>query len=490
MKQMRLVQQLVRRSMPLAVGMAALGVAALAATPALARAQAFGLNEVGTCAIARGGATTGAPCLDPSVIYWNPGAATRLPGISIYAGLAAIGVNGSFTRDLSGIEDEGDAPVEFPPHLFVNWQYRPDLAFGLGVYVPYGLTSQWKSDFPGRFLAQKASLQTIYIQPNVAYSFAEGRVSVGGGPVIGYSTVELRQGIDFSQQELPAGSPVPPGTTFASFGIPPETEFAQAQLKGSTTAFGFNLGVHAQVTETVQLGARYLSEVRFDYEDADATFAPVNTGLILAANNPVFLQPDGTPVPGGTPLDAVLAGQFAAGGSLVPQGVNTKINHPAQLQVGVGYTGLRNTLLSLDYAWVNWSTFKELPVEFTGPAAGSNRTLIEDYGDSWAIRGSGEYTFANAWRGRLGASYAKTPVPDVTVTPLLPDMDRYNFTAGVGIPLAGRYVLDLGYWRVETKGRRGRVVERETREQTASQLNGGWYALDANVFALSLKAQF
>ena len=46
--------------------------------PAIARAQAFGLNEIGSCALARGFATTSAPCDDASSIYWNPGAMPRI----------------------------------------------------------------------------------------------------------------------------------------------------------------------------------------------------------------------------------------------------------------------------------------------------------------------------------------------------------------------------------------------------------------------------
>jgi long-subunit fatty acid transport protein len=46
----------------------------LLALPAGARAQAFGLNEIGTCAISRAFANTSAPCVDASTIYWYPGA--------------------------------------------------------------------------------------------------------------------------------------------------------------------------------------------------------------------------------------------------------------------------------------------------------------------------------------------------------------------------------------------------------------------------------
>jgi len=150
-----------------------------------ARAQGFQLNEIGSCAVARGQAVTASPCKDPSVIYWNPAAAASLEGWSIYAGDAAVIVGGGFTADTSRRVFDGNVPVSVPPHVFVNYGSRDDRwAAGLGVYVPYGLTSQWHNDFPGRFEALKASLTTVYIQPNVAWRFAPNW-QVGGGPVIG-----------------------------------------------------------------------------------------------------------------------------------------------------------------------------------------------------------------------------------------------------------------------------------------------------------------
>jgi long-chain fatty acid transport protein len=129
-----------------------------------------------------------------------------------------------------------------------------------------------------------------------------------------------------------------------------------------------------------------------------------------------------------------------------------------------------------------------LPVLFQGPASGSNRELIEDYDDSYSIRTGIEHRLFDAIPLRAGYSFVKTPAPDETVTPLLPDMDRNNYNVGIGIPF-GRYLFDFAYLRVDTEGRRGRIVDRE-RGQTAEELNSGFYRLDANIFSLSLRAQF
>lgn len=451
---------------------------AVLAAPAVLHAQGFGLNEIGTCAVARASATTGAPCNDASSIFWQPAFGTRLEGLQVYVGLAAIALGGDFTADRTLRVDEADVPTEFPPHLFVNWKSPARrYALGLGVYVPYGLTSQWKQDFPGRFTAQRASLATLYIQPTISIDITKNW-AIGGGPVFGHSTVELKQSLDLSQQRV--------GTTpftFASLGIAPGTEFARASLEGDAMGYGFHVGVHGKVGERWQVGGRFISSMEFLYEEADATFEQVATGLVI---------PDGTVfgVPNGTPYDAVLATGFTGTGALTAQQVETKITHPGQAQVGVGFRAPSGTLLSADYSYIIWSKFDELPVTFLGPASGSSRRLIEDYDNSSSVKFGVEHAFAGLAIVRGGISWVETPAPDETVTPLLPDQDRLNYAIGLGIPLTTRFDVDASYLKVDTEGRRGRIAERTSYSQTADQLNSGFYRLNANIFSLSIKARF
>jgi long-chain fatty acid transport protein len=450
---------------------------ALLGLPAAAGAQAFGLNEIGSCALARGFAATGAPCDDASTVFWNPGAVPRTPGFSVLAGAAVIQIKGDFTRDTTFRRDETDIGAAVVPHVFLNYRTAGRLAMGLGLYVPYGLTSQWKQDFPGRFAAQKASLQTIYVQPNVSYQLTENW-SVGGGPVIGHSTVELIQGVDLSTLPTSAATNAP---TFGQLGIARRTEFAQANLKGSATAFGVNVGFHGRLNPSWQMGGRFLSQVFFKYDDADATFVPRSTGLTLAAGNPLGR-------PAGTLVDDLLAGQFTGSGALTAQKVKTQIMHSAQAQVGFGYTGFQNTTVSFDYAWVGWKSFKELPVDFQGGA--TDRVLFEDYNNTSSIRLGVERRFTGGAALRVGAAAAASAAPDVTVTPLLPEQDRSYGMLGGALPLGSRFTVDATLAHIFTPGRRGRIDERTARTQTAEQLNNGAFTLSGNIVSLSLKASF
>jgi long-chain fatty acid transport protein len=453
---------------------------ALLGLPAAAGAQAFGLNEIGSCAIARGFATTSAPCDDASSIYWNPGVLPGKRGFSLYGGAAVIKLNGDFTQDSTHNRYEADAPTAVVPHVFLNYRGAGRMAYGLGVYVPYGLTSQWGDDFPGRFAAKKASLQTIYVQPNLAYQINDNW-SVGGGPIFGHSTVELIQAVDLSSQvaTVIAGQPI----TFGQLGIAKHTEFARASLKGSATAFGFTLGIHGKLSPTWQMGARFLSQVTFDYDDADATFSQTLTNLTLAANNPLG-------APAGTSVDALLGGQFTGTGALTPQKVQTQIQHPAQAQLGFAYTGFERTTISADYAYVGWKSFKQLPVNFKGNAP--SRVLIEEYNNTSGLRVGVEHKLLNGAALRAGIAGTTSAAPEQTVTPLLPEQDRGYGMLGGGLPIMGGLTLDAAYMHVFTNGRRGRLDERATGSSDAQAiaLNNGFYSLNANIFSLSLKASF
>lgn len=459
--------------------------------PGVMHGQGFAVNEIGSCAMARGFANTASPCNDASRIYWNPAATSSLDGWSFYGGATWIALKGSFSQDTTLRSYNTTAPTQTVPNFFANYHPAGSKAsYGVGVYVPYGLTMQWGDSFPGRFEAQYASIKTVYVQPNLSWQL-NPKWSIGGGPIYGHSSVELRQALDLANAVAAAG---PPAVTFGQLGIPRRTEFGLADLKGSANGWGLQFGVQGQLTDHWNMGLRYMAPILFKYTGATATFTQVNTGLVVGGTLPGGLA-------AGTNIDQVLAPQFA-GGQLVSQSVSTKIAHPAQIAAGLAYSGFKNWLLDFDYLYTGWKQFGVLPVTFSGTSAATTApsdTLIEDYNNTSTFRVGAEYTIpTNGWKLRLGAAGAAAAAPPQTVTPLLPDQDRTYGNLGIGIPIMQHWALDAAYSYVWTGGARGRLDPRTNRTvgagldnpSIAALLNTGVYKLTANVFSINVKASF
>jgi len=463
-----------------------IALAAVSLLGSSAAAQGFGLNEISTCGLGRGYAAVATGCHDASAIYWNPAAVTNLNNWTWAAGAAAIIIDGKFVQDTTRQTFKGNVPTAIVPNVFVNY-HNPSskAAYGIGFYVPYGLTSEWNNDFPGRFSAKKASLQTFYIQPNLGWQI-NSKWSIGVAPIIAHSNVELIQALDLSQQSLTVGTQ---SVLLSSFGIPQRTEFAQARLKGGAWGYGAHFGIQGKLTPEWTLGVRYLTQIVFKYDNADATFSQVATNLVVPASIPNPANPSQIVIPAGTAIDAIVAPFFSPGGPLSAQTVSTRIAHPSQFQAGFAYTGVKNWEFEADYAFIGYRAFKDLPIKFSNSLTPS-RTLIEEYNNSSAIRLGAEYKFQSNVRVRGGFSGVSAAAPDATVTPLLPEQDRANYSLGFTAPVMGKFAIEGGWVLVTTPGRRGRIDERLSETQTADQLNTGVYSLTANILALSIKSSF
>ena len=91
---------------------------------------------------------------------------------------------------------------------------------------------------------------------------------------------------------------------------------------------------------------------------------------------------------------------------------------------------------------------------------------------------------------RGGYLFHEAAAPAQTVTPLLPEGERTEFTAGLGLQLSNRVRLDVAYQRIRQQDRRGRVVEPPVRGPAGASVNSGLYAGTANLFGASFAFGF
>lgn len=444
-------------------------------------AQGFGIYEHGTCAMGRAGAAVARGCGDGSEIFFNPAQLTDGEGFTVTAGVTGIFADGSFTADGTGESTELATDAAWVPHVFVRRPVGDRWGVGLGLYAPYGLANEWPTDFEGAFVGHRAELQSIYVQPTLAFDLAD-RISIGVGVAAVTGSVELARKLDLSAQPVPPSAGLPAGTTFGQLGVPFHTAFANVALEGdSDTGVGINVGVEVELSDDVSVGVRYLSAVELEY-DGNADFEQLATGLVLPPDNPFG-------VPGGTSLDVVLAGTgiFAEGGPLSDQAVVTRIETPAQLVAGVAARITPRLELMADYQWTGWSAFDRVPLDFE---LAPDDELVEEFEDTHGIRLGAEYALADGWTARAGYVYHTAASPDQTVTPLLPEAVRNELTAGIGWSAGGLLTVDAAYQYIDQNDRRGRVRNAPRGEDPTVDLNSGLYSFEGHLFGVTLSVHF
>src|SRR5688572_4832859 len=450
----------------------AAGVLAGSAVPTALDAQGYGIYEHGTCVMARAGTGTASPCADGSAIFFNPAGILGSGRGTVSAGVTYIGPKGSFTNDTSGVATVLEDLKFYIPHLYYARDLGNGFAAGLGVFAPYGLTTEWPTTFEGRFLGYRSEVAGVYIQPTFAAQITP-TIKLGVGFDISMVKVNLRQRADLWSTTLA------PGVTGGNLGFAEGTDFADINLEGHASGVGFNIGAIWQAHPRVALGVRYLSQQEIYVNKADATIEQINTGIILDAGNPLG-------VPGGTPLDAVLAGRFLPDSTLDDQTGSTHLTFPDQLVFGVTVKATDKLNILTDVQFVRWSHFDELALQFERLP---QKVLREDYENTVGFRLGAEYAVTPKYTARAGFLSHGAAAPDQTVTPSLPEGPRTEFTGGLGATLSPKLHVDVAYQYIDQADRRGRSRDGGLAAPTTA-INNGLYTFSAHLFAATFTYKF
>ncbi len=448
----------------LAVG----GLAALSGVPTSLAAQGFGVYEHSTCAMGRAGTAVASPCADGSAIFFNPAglAGAKEGQWTVSAGGTGIAPSGGFTDDATGLVSNLNNKVYPVPAVYITGGLTDKVSAGIGLFAPYGLTTDWPTASQGRFLGYKSVIRAIYVQPTLAVKL-DKMLKLGAGFDFNLFHVQLRQRVDLSTQTAA------PGVTFGNIGIPTGTDFADVNLHGNATGVGYHVGAIFQPTDRVSVGLRFLSRQKVKMNNGTAEIRQVNTGILLPAGNPLGAPP-------GTPLDAILAGQFTGAGPLQNQSARTAVRMPEQLVGGIMVEPIDRLKLLFDVTWVNWTVFKSLEI-ITAKLPAS--TIQENFGSTTAWRYGAEYELSPSTVLRGGYLFHNGAEPTGSVTPNLPEGNRSEFTVGFGTKLGSSLHADLAYQYINQQDRRGRTVP-------FGQPDNGLFKFKAHLFGGTLTYTF
>lgn len=368
---------------------------AITATSSHGFASGFALNEQSISGMGTSFAGRSSSADDASTVFGNPAGMARLKREEVYAGAAAIHAKSDIDRvsarspagSISGGNDGDMVPTTGVPMGYYVKPLDEKVAFGIGVYVPFGLMTDYESSFQGRYYADKSYVRVITVQPTLSYRFND-KLSVGFGPTFNHIEGELT-----SSLFTPLGD-------------------GKVKVKGDDVAVGFNAGVLYEFSPQTRAGLTYHSRVKYELEGDTRVEA--------------------------SPL-AGIAGKYDANLDLTtPESVDMSITHDLNdaLTLYVGST------------WTRWSRFKEIRVENDAATLPANlSTIVEEqnWHDTWAHAVGLSYKVSPQWTLRTGIAIDQSPTNNVDRSPRVPSGDRTIFSVGAGWSPNQDMTIDVAY---------------------------------------------
>jgi len=351
---------------------------------------------------------------DLSSIFYNPAGIDYVERFEVYAGITPImpGHDYSpFREDDKYFSGKGaESQVFLPPQLYAAFRAHEKVVLGLGVYAPFGLGTDWGEEWDGRYTSTFAEIQTIYVNPTVAFTVSK-IVSIGLGVSYITSNATIEKMIDTGGKLNPnlAGN--------ADY----DSKFG---LDGDGSGFGYDIGVIIRPIERVQLGISYRGAYDIEYE-GDAKFTH-SSALVPGLNVPVNQIPQ------------------IAGGMPASQTGTATMHMPWMLNLGAKFDISEVWDTSFDVDIVGWSVYDELAIDFDKNLPADKLVQEKDWENSFILRAGTSYDVSESFIARGGVLFDKNPVPDDTFDGQLPDANRYGISIGAGYKF-GSVRIDASY---------------------------------------------
>ncbi|MGO2262627.1 OmpP1/FadL family transporter [Halomonas sp.] len=377
-----------------------------------AHAGGYQINEQSVSGQGYGHAGRSSNVHDATIVYGNPAGMSFLDRAQITVGGTYLHVNTDVNNATSGrsletpagslplgsVEgtNEGDmVPGTLVPFAFYAQPVNEQLAFGFGVYAPFGSKTEYEGGFEGRNQGNYTEVKVMTAQPTVSYRFNE---QWGVGLGITYNRVD---------GELHRQVPVAVGQ--AANGAPIVTE-VDSRVEGDDDAWGYNLGVIYQPVPETTFGLTYRSKVDFNLDGSFSASSPVLDQLGI-----------------GTVTDT------AALDLTTPETVNFSITQQMS----------DNLKLMFGASWARWSRFDQILV--TGTEREEITNEQQNYSNAWAFSTGGEYQLTPELALRAGVALDFTPTQDTTRSVRIPSDDRRIFSLGAGWSPTPDLTLDFAY---------------------------------------------
>ncbi|PIR09206.1 MAG: aromatic hydrocarbon degradation protein [Gallionellaceae bacterium CG11_big_fil_rev_8_21_14_0_20_60_62] len=390
------------------IGMAV--ASALLAMSGGVQASGFALIEQSASGMGNAFAGGAAGAEDASTVFFNPAGMSRIDGNQVAVAAHAIkpsskfkdgGSTGAALQTAGGNGgDAGDWAVV--PNAYATTRINEALHFGIGVNAPFGLQTKYNSDWIGRFQAVKSKIETINVNPSLAYQVND-QLTLGLGLDYQHIKGKLTGMVNYSAAAFNAGG-LPLLGAIGGAGVE-----GLSTVTGNDSAWGYNVGALFEFTPQTRAGLHYRSQIDYTLK-----------GNVAFDNVP-----------------AQLAGALPNGA------VTLNITMPESFSIS-GFHQLNEQWdVMADATRTNWSVFKDLKIDRT---SGTNLTTVnENWKDTWRFALGANHHYNSQWTARAGVAYDQTPIRDAFRTARIPGNDRTWVTLGGQYKPASATAIDFAY---------------------------------------------
>lgn len=379
-------------------------------------AAGFQLSEQSAIQMGRAMAGAGIVGDDLSAVHYNPAGMTLLSGTRMQATGTWVAVNLDYEGNY-GQSENGRLKGQTIPAGFITHQINDSLWAGLGLTVPYGMGTEFGEGWEGRERGTESMILTFDINPNLAWKVNE-KLSVGGGISLQYAKAELGMGM----------GPM------------------QANVKGDSWAWGWNVGLMFQPVETVRLGLAYRSHIAHNAEGHTD---------VKGLQNPT-------------------------------SDMKVRIKTPDTVTLSATWEATDALRLSGTARWSKWSNFRTLDVQnldLAGTKLGT--TVVENnWDDTWFFSVGADYKLNGQWTVRGGVAYDQGPVENQYRMAVIPDTDRVWFSGGASYKYTDNLTFDFGATYIKGVG------DTDLYDKVGGKKIGEFKSLDSYIFSAQMQYLF
>lgn len=432
---------------------AATALAVASAFASTAYAAGFQLTEQSALALGRAYAGVGVDGTDVSGMYYNPATMTLHPGTQVQLGAVGVGLNLEYVGHDAEYKENGRAREEVLPHGYISHQINDTTWVGLALTIPYGLATEYDSNWTHQELGTDAKITVINFNPNFAWK-ATDTLSFGAGLALQY--VDAKFGVGVGPENLHnAGS-------------------IHNEYSADGFTWGFNLGMMWAPVENLRFGVSYRSETKYK---TNGTLKTRGTGALSGLN-----------------------GDYDA---------SVTVSGPAWAMFNAAWDVNDYLSLYATFRWADWSSFKSLKTdapELNANVAGMIRGLdpssaksmqyvfsklsnIENnWVDTYLYSVGYDLRVNSFWTLRGGVAYETSAIGDPkTRTALIPDADRWWFAIGSSFHWTKDFQTDIGFAHLH--GVHERSLYSQNPQTNGAQL-GKFRHLDAYLLGVQMQYRF